>query len=84
MSPSSFCLIGLCDLTLREYMDIYPYMAPATKKHQQLILLDPEKAIMLDELAAETRIAKQVLLREAVDDLLSKHGKLKKTLKPKK
>ena len=65
-------------------MDIYPYMAPATKKHQQLILLDPEKAIMLDELAAETRIAKQVLLREAVDDLLSKHGKLKKTLKPKK
>jgi hypothetical protein len=48
---------------------------PATKKHQQLILLEPDKAKLLDELAAETRIAKQVLLREAVDDLLSKHGK---------
>jgi hypothetical protein len=56
-------------------MDIYPYMAPATKKHQQLILLEPQQAALLDELAAETRIAKQVLLREAVDDLLSKHHK---------
>ena len=84
MNPSSFCLIGLYDLTSREYKDIYPYMTPATKKHQQLILLDPEKAAMLDELAAETRIAKQVLLREAVDDLLTKHGKLKKAQKLKK
>lgn len=50
-------------------------MSPATKKHQQLILLEPEQARLLDELAAETRIAKQVLLREAVDDLLSRHRK---------
>jgi hypothetical protein len=39
--------------------------------------LEPEKAVLLDELAATTRIAKAVLLREAVDDLLTKHGKLK-------
>jgi hypothetical protein len=50
-------------------------MSPVTRKHQQLILLEPDKAEMLEELAAETRIAKQVLLREAVDDLLAKHGK---------
>jgi hypothetical protein len=50
-------------------------MTPATKKHQQLILLEPEQADLLDQLAAETRLPKQVLLREAVDDLLSKHRK---------
>jgi hypothetical protein len=50
-------------------------MSPATKKHQQLILLEPAAAKLLDELATETRIPKQVLLREAIDDLLSKHGK---------
>lgn len=52
-------------------------MSPATKKHQQLILLEPDKAALLDELAAKTRITKQVLLREAVDDLLTKHKVLK-------
>lgn len=46
-------------------------MTPVTKKHQQLILLEPGQAALLDELAAETRIAKQVLLREAVDELLA-------------
>lgn len=46
-----------------------------TTKHQQLVLLEPAKAKLLDELAAETRIPKQVLLREAVDDLLSRHRK---------
>jgi dsDNA-specific endonuclease/ATPase MutS2 len=50
-------------------------MNPPTTKHQQLILLEHDKAKLLDELAAETRVAKQVLLREAVDDLLSKHRK---------
>jgi len=50
-------------------------MTPATKKHQQLILLEPGIAKLLDELAEETRLAKQVLLREAVDDLLSKYHK---------
>lgn len=48
-----------------------------TTKHQQLLLLDHDKAALLEELAAKTRIAKQVLLREAVDDLLVKHKMLK-------
>jgi predicted DNA-binding protein len=47
--------------------------------HAQPIYLEPEKAELLDALAAETRIPKAVLLREAVDDLLTKHGKLKRT-----
>jgi hypothetical protein len=47
------------------------------EKHAQNLYLEPEKAVLLDELAKETRIAKAVLLREAVDDLLTKHGKLK-------
>jgi predicted transcriptional regulator len=48
-----------------------------TLRPQQSIYLDHEKAALLDQLAAETRIAKQVLLREAVDLLLEHHGKLK-------
>jgi hypothetical protein len=44
-------------------------------KHLQSLYLEPATAKLLDELAAETRIAKAVLLREAVDDLLSKHKK---------
>jgi Ribbon-helix-helix domain len=51
-------------------------MTPATKKHQQLILLEPRKAKLLEELSAQTRIPRQALLREAVDDLLAKHGQL--------
>jgi hypothetical protein len=43
----------------------------------QPLYLEPDRAVLLDELAAETRIAKAVLLREAVDDLLLKHKKLK-------
>ena len=50
-------------------------MAPVTKKHQQLILLEPEQARLLDELAAELGTPKQVLLRSAVQDLLAKHAK---------
>jgi hypothetical protein len=53
-----------------------------TTKHQQLLLLEHDKAALLDELATETRIAKQVLLREAVDDLLVKHKKLKVPKRP--
>jgi predicted transcriptional regulator len=44
----------------------------------QSIYLEPERAELLDLLASETRIVKAVLLREAVDDLLVKYGKLKK------
>jgi hypothetical protein len=50
----------------------------ARKQHLQTIYLEPEKAALLGDLAATTRIPKAVLLREAVDDLLAKHGKLKK------
>ena len=39
--------------------------------------LDADKVKLLKELAAETRIAKSVLMREAIDDLLVKYGKLK-------
>lgn len=49
-------------------------MAPRNL-HQQAIYLKPEHAELLDQLAAETRIPKAALLREAVDDLLTKHGK---------
>lgn len=48
-------------------------MAPVTKKHQQLILLEPAQAGLLDQLARASRIPKQVLMREAVSDLLSKY-----------
>jgi predicted transcriptional regulator len=50
---------------------------PTTNRNQQSLYLDHEKAKLLDELATETRVAKAVLLREAVDDLLVKHRKLK-------
>lgn len=46
-------------------------------KHQQALYLERDRAQLLDELAAETRIPKAVLLREAVDMLLTHHGKLK-------
>lgn len=48
-----------------------------TTKHQQPLYLDHEKAALLDQLSAQTRIAKQVLLREAVDDLLVKYKLLR-------
>jgi predicted DNA-binding protein len=44
----------------------------------QTIYLEPEQADSLDLLAKESRIPKAVLLREAVDDLLIKHGGRKK------
>lgn len=47
-----------------------------TTQHVQNIYLAPEKAALLDRLAAETRIPKAALMREAIDDLLAKHGKL--------
>jgi len=48
-----------------------------TKRHQQAIYLDHDKAKLLDQLAAKTRLPKQVLMRDAVDLLLNKHGLLK-------
>lgn len=55
---------------------------PTTNRHQQSLYLDHDKAKLLDELAEEKRIAKAVLLREAVDDLLHKYKKLKARPKP--
>jgi hypothetical protein len=54
-------------------------VAAKTKRVKQLqsVYLEPAKSALLDELAGETRIAKAVLLREAVDDLLVKYKKLK-------
>ena len=48
----------------------------------QSLYLEPGKAELLDRLAVRTRIAKAVLLREAVDDLLIKHGEWKPKRKP--
>jgi len=48
------------------------------KLQLQSLYLEPQKAELLDSLAAQTRIPKAVLLREAVDDLLIKHKKFKK------
>jgi predicted transcriptional regulator len=47
----------------------------ATKKVQTITLLEPEQAKKLQRLHENTRIPKQVLLREAVDDLFVKHKK---------
>ena len=47
----------------------------ATKKVQTITLLEPEQAEKLQRLHENTRIPKQVLLREAVDDLFVKHKK---------
>ncbi|HEX2242140.1 MAG TPA: ribbon-helix-helix domain-containing protein [Gammaproteobacteria bacterium] len=39
--------------------------------------LEPEKAAALKELSLETRIPRSALVREAIDMLLAKYGKLK-------
>ena len=60
-------------------------MAKTTRAIESLYL-DPEKLELLKRLAAETRIPRSVLLREAVDDLLVKHKMLRapRNSKPKK
>ena len=54
-------------------------MATKTKRVKQLqsLYLEPAKSTLLDHLSDETRIPKAVLLREAVDDLLTKYKVLK-------
>jgi predicted transcriptional regulator len=54
-----------------------------TTRAIETLYLDPEKLELLKQLAADTRIPRSVLLREAVDDLLVKHGKGSKTTKRK-
>lgn len=46
-----------------------------TTKVQTILLLEPEQAITLQRLHDRTRIPKQVLMREAIDDLFVKHKK---------
>jgi Ribbon-helix-helix domain len=48
-----------------------------TKRSVEVAYLDPEKLELLKRLAADTRIPRTVLMREAVDDLLAKYGLLK-------
>jgi hypothetical protein len=48
-----------------------------TKRSVEVAYLDPEKLELLKKLATRTRIARAVLVREAIDDLLVKHGMLK-------
>jgi Ribbon-helix-helix domain len=49
-----------------------------TKKHQQVILLEHDKAALLAKLAKDTRVPRQEYLREAVDLLLRKYKMLKR------
>jgi hypothetical protein len=48
-----------------------------TKRKPEMIYVDHEKFELLDLLAKTTRIPRAVLWREALDDLLVKHGALK-------
>ena len=48
-----------------------------TKRSVEVAYLDPEKLRLLKVLAGETRIARTVLVREAIDDLLVKYRLLK-------
>ncbi len=48
-----------------------------TKRSVEVAYLDPGKLELLKALAAKTRIPRAVLMREAVDDLLDKHGMTK-------
>jgi len=52
-------------------------MGTKTTRAIESLYLDADKLELLKQLAAETRIARAVLLREAVDDLLVKYKKLK-------
>jgi predicted DNA-binding protein len=52
-------------------------MGTKRKKTTQSIYLEYDKTALLDELSAETRIPKAALMREAIDDLLVKHKKLR-------
>jgi hypothetical protein len=51
-------------------------MAPR-KRSVEVAYLDPEKLDLLKQLAAQTRIPRAVLIREAIDDLLVKYKLLK-------
>lgn len=52
-------------------------MGGKTLRKQDSIYLDPEKFELLEKLTNKTGKLRSELLREAVDDLLIKHGVLK-------
>jgi hypothetical protein len=49
-----------------------------TKRSVEVAYLDPDKLELLKHLAEQTRIARAVLVREAVDDLLVKYKLLER------
>jgi hypothetical protein len=49
-----------------------------TKRKQEGIYIDHDKFALLVELSAKTKIPRSVLWREALDDLLTKYGAVKK------
>jgi len=49
-----------------------------TKRKQEGIYIDHEKFALLVRLSTQTRIPRSVLWREALDDLLTKYGTLKR------
>ena len=48
-----------------------------TTRKSEMLYVDHDKFALLAELAKKTRIPRSVLWREALDDLLVKHGVLK-------
>ncbi len=48
-----------------------------TTRKSEMLYVDHDKFALLVELAKKTRIPRSVLWREALDDLLVKHGVLK-------
>ena len=49
-----------------------------TKRTPQLMHLDADRVRLLKDLAAELRLPKSVLMRMAIEELLTRYGKLKK------
>jgi hypothetical protein len=66
----------------QKHISIYKLSMGKTKRHQQLILLDHEKALLLAKLSKESRVPRQEYLREAVDLLLKKYKMLPPKRKP--
>ena len=50
----------------------------STHRIQRLMYLDPDRFELLERLAADKRTPMAALVREAINDLLMKHGKLRR------
>ena len=73
---SGFAATKPCFIDYPSYRSYHIHMGK-TKLKQEAVYLMPEKHELLLELAKKTRISRSELLREAVDDLLKKHGVFK-------